>query len=115
MKLNVDLPEYKWKEILNHLRPHTNESENVAILCNAIEMGNYDKSNSLEQDIYIFLISNKLPPTYLPVTRTVAKAKGGPGLLKRIYNKYGLSHGEAQKQYGNYIANNFKLVPLEEK
>ena len=115
MKLNVDLPEYKWKEILNHLRPHTNESENVAILCNAIEMGNYVKGNSLEQDIYTFLISNKLPPTYLPVTRTVAKAKGGPGLLKRIYNKYGLSHGQAQKQYGNYIANNFKLVPLEEK
>ena len=60
MKLNVDLPDYKWKEILNHLRLHINESENVAILCNAIEMGNYDKSNSLEQDIYTFLISNKL-------------------------------------------------------
>ena len=42
------------------------------------------------------------------------KAKGGPGLLKRIYHRYGLSLGQAQKQYSNYIANNFKLVPLEE-
>jgi hypothetical protein len=115
MKLNVDLPEYKWKEILNYLKPHINKSENVANFCNAIEIGNYVQGNSLEQDIYSFLISNNLPPTYLPVSRTIAKGKGGPGLLKRIYHTYGVSLGEAQKQYSNYIANNFKLVPLEDK
>ena len=38
MKLNVDLPEYKWKEILKYLTPHIGESENVAMLCTAIEM-----------------------------------------------------------------------------
>ena len=114
MRLNIDLPDYKWKEILNYLKPHINESETISIFCNAVEIGNYVPSNSLEQDIYTFLISNKLPPTYLPVSRTIAKSKGGPGLLKRIYNRYGLSLGQAQKQYSNYIANNFKLVPLEE-
>ena len=58
MKLNLDLPDYKWKEILNYLKPHINESENVAIFCNAVEIGNYVPGNSLEQDIYTFLISN---------------------------------------------------------
>ncbi len=115
MKLNLDLPDYKWKEISNYLKPHIDKSENVANFCNAIEIGNYVQCNSLEQDIYSFLISNNLPPTYLPVSRTIAKGKGGPGLLKRIYHRYGVSLGEAQKQYSNYIANNFRLVPLEEE
>ena len=82
MKLNVDLPDYKWKEILNYLKPHIDESENVANFCNAIEIGNYVQGNSLEQDIYSFLISNNLPPTYLPVSRTIAKGKGGLVFLK---------------------------------
>ena len=114
MRISLDLPEYKWREISKFLKLHISESENVSKLYNAIEMGAYVKSNSFEQDIYSFLVSNNLPPTYLPTTRTVAKAKGGPGLLKRIYHKYSVSYPEAQKQYGNYIANNFKLIPLED-
>ena len=38
MQLNLDLPKYKWKEILKYLKPHRDESEYVGMLCTAIEM-----------------------------------------------------------------------------
>jgi len=38
MQLSLDLPKYKWKEILKYLTPHREESEYVAMLCTAIEM-----------------------------------------------------------------------------
>ena len=38
MQLSLDLPKYKWKEILKYLTPHREESEYVGMLCTAIEM-----------------------------------------------------------------------------
>ena len=76
-------------------------------------MGNYEKS--LNQKIYQFLYSNSLNTAQLPSTREIKKYKGGCGLVKEIYYKYGLSHPKIQKEYSEFIKNNFKLVPLEEK
>ena len=41
MRLNLDLPKYKWDDIYNYLSKHINESENVAALCAAIKLGKY--------------------------------------------------------------------------
>ena len=65
MQLNLDLPKYKWKEILKYLTPHREESEYVAMLCTAIEMTK--EGMTLNQKIYTFLVSNNLPPHCLPV------------------------------------------------
>ena len=113
MKLNLDLPKYKWDDIYNHLSKHINESENVAALCIAIKMNDYEKS--LNQKIYTFLYSNGLNTAILPSTREIKKHKGGAGLVKEIYYVRGLSHPKAQKEYSEFIKNNFKLVPLGEE
>ena len=76
-------------------------------------MGNYEKS--LNQKIYQFLYSNSLNTTQLPSTREIKKYKGGSGLVKEIYYVRGLSHPKAQKEYSEYIKNNFKLVPLSKE
>ena len=112
MRLNLDLPKYKWNEIYHYLEQHINESENVAALCNAIKIGSYEKS--LNQKIYTFLFSHGLNTAQLPSTREIKKYKGGSGLVKEIYYGYGLSHPKVQKEYSEFIKNNFKLVPLEE-
>ncbi len=113
MRITLDLPKYKWDDIYNYLKKHIDESENVAALCTAIKMNHYEKS--LNQKIYQFLYSNGLNTTALPSTRKVLKCKGGPGLRKEIYYNYGLSWPKIQKEYSEFIKNNFKLVPLEEK
>ena len=113
MRINLDLPKYKWNDIYNHLVKHIDESENVAAICTAIKMGNYEKS--LNQKIYQFLYSNSLNTTQLPSTREIKKYKGGAGLVKEIYYVRGLSHPKAQKEYSEYIKNNFKLVPLSKE
>ena len=41
MRINLDLPKYKWDDIYNHLSKHIDESENVAALCTAIKMNHY--------------------------------------------------------------------------
>ena len=112
MRINLDLPRYKWDDIYNHLVKHIDKSENVAALCTAIKMGNYEKS--LNQKIYQFLYSNSLNTAQLPSTREIKKYKGGSGLIKEIYYVRGLSHPKAQKEYSEYIKNNFKLVPLDD-
>ena len=112
MIITLDLPKYKWDDIYNHLSKHINESENVAALCTAIKMNHFEKS--LHQKIYQFLYSNGLNTTALPSTREIQKCKGGPGLRKEIYYKYGSSWPKIQKEYSEFIKNNFKLVPLEE-
>ena len=112
MRINLDLPIYKWDDIYNHLVKHIDESENVAALCTAIKMGNYE--DSINMKIYQFLYSNNLNPAVLPSTRQIKNHKGGAGLIKEIYYKCGLNHPEAQKNYAAFIKNNFKLVPLEE-
>ena len=111
MRINLDLPRYKWDDIYNHLVKHIDESENVAALCTAIKMGNYEESINIK--IYQFLCSNNLNTAVLPSTRQIKKHKGGSGLIKEIYYKCGLSHPKAQKEYAAFINNNFKLVPLE--
>tara|TARA_B100000287_G_scaffold297227_1_gene280369 strand:- start:548 stop:889 length:342 start_codon:yes stop_codon:yes gene_type:complete len=113
MRINLDLPKYKWDDIYNHLIKHIDESENVAAICTAIKMGNYEKS--LNQKIYTFLYSNGLNTAVLPSTRAIKAYKGGAGLVKEIYYIRGLSHPEAQKEYSEFIKNNFKLVPLGEE
>jgi len=113
MILHLDLPRYKWDDIYNYLVKHIDESENVAAICTAIKMGNYEKS--LNQKIYQFLYSNSLNTAQLPSTREIKKYKGGAGLVKEIYYTRGLSHPKAQKEYSEYIKNNFKLVPLSEE
>tara|TARA_Y100001972_G_C7381218_1_gene199794 strand:- start:80 stop:421 length:342 start_codon:yes stop_codon:yes gene_type:complete len=113
MQLNLDLPKYKWNEILKYLRPHRDESEIVSMLCTAIEMTK--EGISLNQKIYTFLVSNNLPPHYLPPRDAIAKCKGGPGLLKIIYVKLELSLTDVRNEYAKYIASNYKLMPLEEK
>ena len=112
MRINLDLPRYKWDDIYNHLVKHIDKSENVAALCTAIKMGNYEKS--LNQKIYQFLYSNSLNTAQLPSTREIKKYKGGAGLIKEIYYVRGISHPKAQKEYSEYIKNNFKLVPLDD-
>ena len=112
MRLNLDLPKYKWDDIYNYLSKHINESENVAAFCNAIKMNNYEKT--INHQIYSFLLSNGLNTAELPTTRVLKNYKRGPALIKDIYYKYGTSHTEARKQYSNFIKNNFKLVPLED-
>ena len=59
MQLSLDLPKYKWKEILKYLTPHRHESENVSMLCTAIEMAK--DGETLNQKIYTLLVSNGLP------------------------------------------------------
>jgi len=113
MQLSLDLPKYKWKEILKYLTPHREESEYVAMLCTAIEMAK--DGMTLNQKIYTFLISNGLPPHYLPSRREIVKCKGGPGLLKTIYVKLELSLTDVRNDYAKYIANNYKLTPMGEK
>ena len=56
MRINLDLPKYKWDDIYNHLKKHIDESENVAALCTAIKLGKYEKS--INHKIYTFLYSN---------------------------------------------------------
>ena len=56
MQLSLDLPKYKWKEILKYLTPHRHESENVSMLCTAIEMAK--DGETLNQKIYTLLVSN---------------------------------------------------------
>ena len=113
MQLSLDLPKYKWKEILKYLTPHREESEYVAMLCTAIEMTK--EGMTLNQKIYTFLVSNNLPPHYLPPRAAIAKCKGGPGLLKIIYVKLELSLSDVRNEYAKYIASNYKLIPLEDK
>ena len=113
MRINLDLPKYKWDDIYNHLKKHIDESENVAALCTAIKLNRYEKS--INHKIYQFLYSNGLNTAQLPTTREIKKYKGGCGLVKEIYYKYGLSHPKIQKEYSEFIKNNFKLVSLEEK
>ena len=113
MQLSLDLPKYKWKEILKYLTPHIGESENVAMLCTAIEMTK--EGQTLNQKIYTLLVSNGLPPHQLPTTRNLQKCKGGPGLLKVIRHRLDLSYVDVQNEYAKYIASNYKLIPLEEK
>ena len=112
MQLNLDLPKYKWKEILKYLTPHRDESEYVSMLCTAIEMSK--EGITLNQKIYTFLVSNGLPPYQLPPAREVAKHKGGPGLIKLINIKLELSYADVRNEYAKYIASNYKLTPLEE-
>jgi hypothetical protein len=113
MQLSLDLPKYKWKEILKYLTPHREESEYVAMLCTAIEMAK--EGMTLNQKIYTFLVNNDLPPHYLPPRTKIEKCKGGPGLLKTIYVKLELSLPDVRNNYANYIANNYKLTPMENK
>ena len=112
MQLSLDLPKYKWKEILKYLTPHRHESENVSMLCTAIEMAK--DGETLNQKIYTLLVSNGLPPHQLPTTRNLQKCKGGPGLLKVIRHRLDLSYVDVQHEYAKYIASNYKLTPLEE-
>ncbi len=112
MQLNLDLPKYKWQEILKYLTPHRDESEYVSMLCTAIEMAK--EGVTLNQKIYTFLVSNNLPPYQLPPARKIAKYKGGPGLIKVIRYRLDLSYGDVRDDYGKYIASNYKLTPLEE-
>ena len=111
MQLSLDLPKYKWNEILKYLTPHRDESENVSMLCTAIEMTK--EGMTLNQKIYTFLVSNGLPPHHLPARAVIAKQKGGPGLLKTIYVKLELSLNDVRDEYSKYIASNYKLTPLE--
>ena len=111
MQLSLDLPKYKWKEILKYLTPHRHESENVSMLCTAIEM--VKDGETLNQKIYTLLVSNGLPPYQLPTTRGLQKCKGGPGLLKVIRYRLDLSYVDVQHEYAKYIASNYKLTPLE--
>jgi hypothetical protein len=113
MQLNLDLPKYKWKEILKYLTPHREESEYVAMLCTAIEMTK--EGETLNQKIYTVLVNNNLPPYHLPTTRTLQKCKGGPGLLKVIRYRLDKSYPNVQDEYAKFIASNYKLIPLEEK
>tara|TARA_Y100001938_G_C7763203_1_gene269552 strand:+ start:45 stop:386 length:342 start_codon:yes stop_codon:yes gene_type:complete len=113
MQLNLDLPRYKWNEILKYLIPHKGESEYVSQLCTAIEM--IKEEVTLNQKIYTFLISNNLPPYQLPPARKVAKYKGGPGLIKTINYKLELSFKDVRDEYAKYIASNYRIVPLEEQ
>ena len=113
MRITLDLPKYKWDDIYNHLKKHIDESENVAALCTAIKLNRYEKS--INHKIYQFLYSNGLNTAQLPTTREIKKYKGGCGLVKEIYYKYGLSHPKVQKEYAEFIKNNFKLVPLGEE
>jgi len=112
MQLSLDLPKYKWNEILKYLTPHRDESENVSMLCTAIEMTK--ESQTLNQKIYTFLVSNGLPPYQLPPARKIAKYKGGPGLIKVIRYRLDLSYGDVRDEYSKYIAANYKLTPLED-
>ena len=111
MQLSLDLPKYKWKEILKYLTPHRHESENVSMLCTAIEMAK--DGETLNQKIYTLLVSNGLPPYQLPTTRGLQKCKGGPGLLKVIRYRLDLYYVDVQHEYAKYIASNYKLTPLE--
>ena len=113
MQLNLDLPKYKWKEILKYLTPHREESEYVAMLCTAIEMTK--DGITLNQKIYTFLFNNGLPLFQLPPAREVSKNKGGPGLIKLINIRLELSYGDVRNEYAKYIASNYKLIPLEDK
>ena len=113
MQLSLDLPKYKWKDILKYLTPHKDESENVAMLCTAIEMAK--EGMTLNKQIYTFLISNDLPPYVLPPTQIIKKYKGGPALIKLINCKLELSFGDVRNDYAKYIASNYKLIPLEDK
>ena len=51
MRINLDLPKYKWDDIYNHLSKHIDESENVAALCTAIKMNHYEKSLKVCKEI----------------------------------------------------------------
>ena len=113
MQLNLDLPKYKWKEILKYLTPHREESEYVAMLCTAIEMTK--DGITLNQKIYTFLFNNGLPLFQLPPTQIIKKYKGGPGLIRLINCKLELSYGDVRNEYAKYIASNYKLIPLEDK
>tara|TARA_B100000927_G_scaffold211281_1_gene171986 strand:- start:215 stop:556 length:342 start_codon:yes stop_codon:yes gene_type:complete len=113
MQLSLDLPKYKWKDILKYLAPHRDESENVAMLCTAIEMAK--EGMTLNKQIFTFLISHDLPPFQLPSTKVIRKYKGGPALIRLINCKLELSYGDVRNEYAKYIASNYKLIPLEDK
>ena len=113
MQLNLDLPKYKWNAILQYLKPHRDDCEYVSQICTAIEM--IKDEVTLNQKIYTFLVSNGLPPFHLPPARKVAKYKGGPGLIKTINYKLELSFGDVRDEYSKYVANNYKLIPLEKQ
>ena len=113
MQLSLDLPKYKWKEILKYLTPHREESEYVAMLCTAIEMTK--EGETLNQKIYSVLVNNNMPPSQLPSSRTLRKCKGGSGLYKVIRSRLDKSYADVRNDYAKYIASNYKLVPLEDK
>ena len=66
MRLNLDLPKYKWDDIYNYLSKHITESENVAALCAAIKLGKYE--HSINHKIYTFLyLTNWIQNRYVSI------------------------------------------------
>jgi len=107
MKLNLDLPKYKWQILLNHLR-HYREDETVNTFCCVIEGLESDKQFPMK--MYQFLLSHEdLNPLIFPTVRDIQQKNGGPGIIKKMYQIYE-STNQARKEYYSYISENFKMV-----
>jgi len=107
MKLNLDLPKYKWQILFNHLR-HYREDETVNTFCCVIEGLESDKQFPMK--MYQFLSSHDdFNPLIFPTVRDIQQKSGGPGIIKNMYQIYE-STNQARKEYYNYIQEHFKMV-----
>ena len=87
MRLNIDLPDYKWKEILNYLKPHINESETISIdEIGDTEVETIDAEYERVKDI---------PKSYIPSPWGWYRGTGG---ARTAPNKM----GEARGRYPGY-------------
>ena len=107
MKLNLDLPKYKWECLYNHLK-HYREDETVNTFCCVIESLESDKQFPMK--MYQFLASHEdLNPLIFPSVGQIQQKNGGAGILKNMYQVYESSN-QARKEYYNYIKEHFKIM-----
>ena len=86
MKLNLDLPKYKWQILFDHLK-HYRENETVNTFCCVVESLESDKQFPMK--MYQFLSSHEdLSPLIFPTVRDIQQKSGGPGIIKFVHFFY---------------------------
>tara|TARA_R100000329_G_scaffold53414_1_gene48968 strand:- start:212 stop:559 length:348 start_codon:yes stop_codon:yes gene_type:complete len=113
MKLNLDLPKYKWDSLAKHLDVLRQKDETVNTFCDAVE--SIEFGSDFPSKMYKFLSShNDLNPLIFPTIQIINKYDGGPGILKSMYQFYDhASHARAD--YYKFIQNNFTITQTKEE
>lgn len=108
MKLNLDMPKHKWQCLNKYLKQYRKEDETVNIFCNAVETIEFGSDFPLK--MYNFLSSHsEFNPLIFPTAQNIAKANGGAGILKNMYQIY--EHiSQARNDYYVYIQKHFKIM-----